>query len=96
MKITEKLKNGIVVLDGAMGTQLQQKGLPLGVLPEEWNLTHASEVISVHEAYLKAGCDVIYANTFGANSFKFGDRLEEIVPFTKVILFCLWKLILGK
>jgi len=79
MKITEKLKNGIVVLDGAMGTQLQQKGLPLGVLPEEWNLTHASEVISVHEAYLKAGCDVIYANTFGANSFKFGDRLEEIV-----------------
>lgn len=79
MKLTDKLKNGIVFLDGAMGTQLQSLGLPLGTLPEEWNLSHPDQVIAVHRAYLDAGCDVVYANTFGANHFKFGDRTEEIV-----------------
>lgn len=58
---------------------LQDLGLPLGELPEEWNLTHAEEIVSVHRAYFAAGCDAVYANTFGANAFKFGDRLEEIV-----------------
>ncbi len=79
MNVKEKLKNSIVVLDGAMGTQLQAAGLPLGTLPEEWNITHPEEVIAVHRAYLKAGANVIYTNTFGANSLKFGTRTEEIV-----------------
>lgn len=79
MNLKEKLENSILILDGAMGTKLQELGLPLGTLPEEWNLTHPDEITGVHRAYLEAGSDVIYANTFGANSLKLGDRTEEIV-----------------
>lgn len=79
MTILEKLQSGRVVLDGGMGTQLQARGLPLGVLPEEWNLSRADEVTAVHRAYFLAGSDIVCANTFGANSLKFGDRLEEII-----------------
>ncbi len=79
MTILEKLKRGRIILDGATGTQLQALGLPLGVLPEEWNISHSAEVTAIHRAYFQAGSDVVYTNTFGANSLKFGDRLEEII-----------------
>lgn len=79
MNIRELLNNSILILDGGMGTQLQAAGLPLGTLPEEWNLTHPEEIVKVHSAYLQAGANVIYTNTFGANCLKFGDRTEEIV-----------------
>lgn len=79
MTIIEKLKRGRIILDGAMGTQLQARGLPLGVPPEEWNITHSDEVTAVHRAYFMAGSDVVCANTFGANYLKFGDRLEEVI-----------------
>ena len=62
-----------------MGTMLQQAGLPLGALPEEWNLAHPEVIEDIHRQYLEAGADVIYANTFGANSLKFGERVEEVV-----------------
>lgn len=75
----DKLKNQIMVLDGAMGTQLQKAGLPLGTLPEEWNITHPEVIENIHRAYLDSGADVVYANTFGANVFKFGERCAEIV-----------------
>ena len=79
MTISEKLKNSIIVLDGAMGTQLQNAGLPVGVQPEEWNITRPDTVRDVHKSYLDAGADVILTNTFGANPFKFGARTQEIV-----------------
>jgi 5-methyltetrahydrofolate--homocysteine methyltransferase len=77
--LIKKLNNSILYLDGGMGTQLQQKGLPLGVLPEEWNITHPDIVTDIHRAYFIAGSDVVNTNTFGANVLKFGDRLEEVV-----------------
>ncbi len=79
MTVIEKLKRGRIILDGAMGTQLQLRGLPLGVLPEEWNLSRPDEVTAIHRAYFMAGSDVVCANTFGANCLKFGDRLNEVV-----------------
>lgn len=79
MNIIEKLKLGRIILDGGMGTQLQARGLPLGVLPEEWNLSRPDEVTAIHRAYFEAGSDMVCANTFGANSLKFGERLEEII-----------------
>ena len=79
MNVKERLKSSILILDGGMGTQLQAAGLPLGTLPEEWNITHPEEIIKIHTAYLQAGSNVIYTNTFGANCLKFGDRTEEIV-----------------
>lgn len=73
------LNKNIVLLDGAMGTQLQALGLALGELPECWNLTHPEKVEGVHRAYFAAGADVVYANTFGANCLKFGEQTEEVV-----------------
>ena len=63
-------KREILLLDGAMGTMLQQEGLPLGELPESWNITHPEKVTAVHRRYIEAGSRVIYANTFGANGLK--------------------------
>ncbi len=60
----------ILLLDGGMGTMLQAAGLPLGELPEVWNITHPEAVISVHRRYAEAGSRVLYTNTFGANRFK--------------------------
>jgi 5-methyltetrahydrofolate--homocysteine methyltransferase len=79
MTLKEKIKKGIVYLDGGMGTMLHAAGLPLGVLPEEWNITHPEVVTDIHRAYYAAGSDVVSANTFGANSLKFGDRLPQII-----------------
>ncbi len=66
-------------MDGGMGTMLQQLGLPLGALPEEWNITRPQVIEDIHSQYIAAGADVVYANTFGANCIKFGDRTEEVV-----------------
>ena len=74
-------KNGILFLDGAMGTQLQARGLKPGEVPELWNLTRPDDVRAVHEAYFAAGADIVYANTFGANAAKYhGDApLADVV-----------------
>lgn len=79
MNLRQKLATSIVYLDGATGTQLQSAGLPLGVLPEEWNISRPEVVEAVNRAYFSAGSDIVLANTFGANVFKFGDRLEEVI-----------------
>ena len=74
------LQNNIVYLDGGMGTLLQARGLGAGEYPEEWNLTHAADIIAIQKSYFDAGSNVICTNTFGANGLKFSDeRLEEIV-----------------
>ncbi len=71
----------MTILDGAMGTQLQLRGLQPGEIPELWNLTHPEDIRAVHEAYLAAGANLIYANTFGANPAKYhGDApLAEVI-----------------
>ena len=51
----KELGKRIVLLDGAMGTQLQARGLAPGELPETWNLTRPEDVQAIHEAYLAAG-----------------------------------------
>ena len=74
-------KTPLLFLDGGMGTQLQAKGLQPGEIPELWNVTHAQDVRTVHEAYFAAGADVVYANTFGANAAKYhGDApLADVI-----------------
>ena len=68
--LTDMCRDALLFLDGAMGTQLQSKGLQPGDVPELWNLTRPGDVRAVHEAYFAAGADVVYSNTFGANSAK--------------------------
>jgi 5-methyltetrahydrofolate--homocysteine methyltransferase len=60
---------GPVVLDGALGTQLQERGLPIGACPDLWNLQHPEKVEEVARAYVEVGSRVILTNTFGANRF---------------------------
>ncbi len=60
---------GPVVTDGAWGTQLQHRGLPLGACPDAWNLTEPEKVEAVARAYVDAGSQIILTNTFGANRF---------------------------
>lgn len=81
-KFIEKLGTKMLFFDGAMGTILQSKGLQPGEIPELWNMTHTNTILDIHKSYLAAGCDIIKANTFGANPFKMKDTdysCEEIV-----------------
>jgi homocysteine S-methyltransferase len=71
------------VLDGAMGTMLYAKGVFVNVCYDELNLTHPTLVREVHEAYVRAGAEILETNTFGANpvklsSFGLAERTEEI------------------
>ena len=80
MKITDFLKENILILDGGMGTLLQERGLAIGELPERWSISHPELITEIHRAYFDAGSNVVNTNTFGANSLKFSDEeLEEIV-----------------
>lgn len=79
MTIREEIGKRILFFDGGMGTLLQEQGLQAGELPETWNLKNPEPIIQIHKAYLAAGADIILANTFGANRFKYGEDLEKIV-----------------
>jgi len=79
----QAINERVLVLDGAMGTMLQERGLKAGQSPEEMNLTAPEVVAGVHSAYLDAGADIIVTNTFGGTSAKLShygleDRVTEI------------------
>ncbi len=82
-KFISLLKDKVLISDGAMGTMLIKKGLPRGILPEEFNLSHPERVSAVHKSYLSAGANLITTNTFGANRItlsrhNLGDKVESI------------------
>ena len=80
MNIREYMKDNFVILDGGMGTLLQEAGLKPGELPERWNYEHPEEIVKIHRSYYDAGSNVVLVNTFGANSLKFDeDELRRIV-----------------
>ena len=56
-----------LLLDGATGTQLMAAGMPADACPEQWALEHPQVVLDLQRRYILAGCDVLYAPTFGAN-----------------------------
>lgn len=62
-----------VITDGAWGTQMQARGLPIGGCPDEWNLTHAELVEQVPRAYVEAGSQIVLSNTFRANRVALAD-----------------------
>lgn len=65
--IQNLLSRGVQVLDGAWGTQFQQKGLPLGQSPDLWNTEQPEKVLEVASSYVAAGSDAIITNTFGCS-----------------------------
>jgi len=81
--IQKLIARGAVVTDGAWGTELQARGLPIGEFPDAWSLTQPDRVAEVARAYVAAGSDVILTNTFGANRIRLAenglaDRVVEI------------------
>jgi 5-methyltetrahydrofolate--homocysteine methyltransferase len=64
------IKERVLVLDGAMGTMLQERGLKAGGCPEEMNLTAPQVVEAVHREYAEAGADIIVTNSFGGSRLK--------------------------
>ncbi len=76
---------GIVLLDGATGTELQRRGAPMD--RDAWcgpaSLEHDRLLTEIHADYIVAGAEVITANTFASSRLMlsragFGDRVEEI------------------
>jgi methionine synthase I (cobalamin-dependent) len=67
--LEQLIATGPITTDGAWGTQLQQRGLPLGACPDAWNLSQPARVEEVARAYVEAGSQIILTNTFGANRF---------------------------
>ncbi len=71
MKIEEVFQRGrFVFLDGGMGTQLQQRGLQPGQKPELAAFLMPETLTAIHRDYARAGADILFANTFGANPKK--------------------------
>ena len=72
----------IVLLDGAMGTMLQKRGLRTGELPELAALNRPELLEEIHRQYIDAGSRIVYTNTFGANRLKLagtGHTVAEVV-----------------
>ena len=64
--IQTELSKRILILDGAMGTMLQRKGLQGN--SESFNLTNPETIGEIHNEYIEAGADIITTNSFSANS----------------------------
>ena len=69
-----------LLFDGAMGTQLQARGLAAGEVPELLCLTNPDQIREIHASYVAAGSEVVTTNTFGANAMKLGEAatVEQI------------------
>lgn len=79
-RFLQAINRQVLVLDGAMGTMLQERGLAPGASPEGMNLDQPQVVEAVHREYVAAGADIIVANTFGGNRPKLANYgLQEQV-----------------
>ena len=66
-----------LLVDGAMGTQMQERGLDaLEAVPELLCKTHAADITAIHASYIAAGAEVVTTNTFSANRLKLGDMMS--------------------
>ena len=76
-----------LVIDGAMGTMLQKRGLKGGEAPDLYNITHPDIITEIHEEYLNAGVDIITTNTFGTNSVKLKSDKYNVSDVAKAGVF---------
>jgi methionine synthase I (cobalamin-dependent) len=67
--LTDLIAAGPALTDGAWGTQLQARGLPIGGCADVWNLEHPDRVEAIAHAYIAAGSQILLTNTFQANRF---------------------------
>src|SRR5438552_3409686 len=68
-RFLDALRSGrVLLMDGAMGTELQRARVRPGESYELWNLTHPESVRRIHRSYVAAGASVLLTNTFQANT----------------------------
>lgn len=82
-EFNDRLKKRKLILDGATGSILQKRGMPVGVCPEEWIIENEDVLCNLQKEYIEAGSDVVYAPTFSANRIKLeeyglSDNIKEI------------------
>ena len=89
MKLEELFdRRHFVLLDGGMGTQLQQRGLAPGALPELAAFTMPETLTAIHRDYARAGADILLANTFGANEGKLADTGYTVAETVAASIAC--------
>ena len=76
-------QSGVVILDGATGSNLRKAGMPVGVSSEQWVLEHPQVLQELQRAYVDAGTQIVYAPTFAANAislrnFGLQDKVVEL------------------
>jgi len=82
-RFLERLQSGaVLVLDGATGTNLQRRGLPVGMPSDIWVLDNPEAVTQLHRDFLEAGSDILLTDTFGSSQVHLGhaglaDRFEQ-------------------
>jgi len=69
-RLDEAARRAVLIADGAMGTQLQARGLEPGAPGELWNLQRPEDVVAIHRAYREAGAHVLLTNSFGGSRWK--------------------------
>ncbi|MDH7499189.1 MAG: homocysteine S-methyltransferase family protein [candidate division NC10 bacterium] len=69
-RFLDRLALGPIVSSGAIGTLIQDRGLPSGETSELWNLRQPEEVAAIYHSFWEAGAELIGTNTFGANRIK--------------------------
>ena len=79
----KRASEGVILLDGATGSNLRLAGMPVGVSTEQWVYDHPEAILRLQRAYVEAGSDIIYAPTFMANRVGLGmhgieDRLKAL------------------
>ena len=66
----ELTAKGVVILDGATGSNLRKAGMPVGISSEQWVLENPSVLQELQRAYVDAGSQIVYAPSFAANTIR--------------------------
>ncbi len=88
LEFAELVKNNIIYLDGATGSNLMKAGMPVGVCPEKWILEHEDIFVSLQQEYVEAGSNILYAPTFTANRIKLAEYglEQDLISMTKKLV----------
>ena len=80
MNFREFAEKSIVILDGAMGSMLERRGMQAGERSEMRSLTHPDQITEIHRLYYESGASVVNTNTFGCSPLRYSDdELRELV-----------------
>ena len=71
---TQLNEKKVLIVDGAWGTELMNRGMNPREVPDAWNIDRPEEIYSVALSYVNAGADIILTNTFGGSPLKLAKR----------------------